>query len=188
MTLIGQLQPLQPNSGKQVSSSVIAGMTQSLTRARYQIMMATSNPRGAGFIYVPTNGASALPREVSARRKLMTVAIERPGNFTSMLNDQLLGGETYPILTFVLGTAAGVVSGGAGLLFSVATTALSLTQTAQRVLARSGDELWQVEEIGRVGNNVVHVGAYFLYDPNRNAAFSGGNGWLFHEERTVLSV
>jgi hypothetical protein len=180
---MASLQPLQPDSGKRFSSSVITGMTMSITHARNQLMRSVANQQGRGFLTVPAPG-----QRLMASRCLMTVRAERSGGFTESLNTALLGGEQYPILNFVLGTAAGVVSGGVGFVFSVATTALSLNQTAQRILARGGDELWQVEQIGRAGRDVVHVGAYFLYDPFRNSAFRSGNGWLIHEERTVLTV
>jgi len=187
--LLAALQLLQPHSGKRISDSVITGMTQSFSNARYDLIRKRTNPRGAGYLTEPTGGANALPGAVSARRKLMTLAAGSSDNYTASLNTQLLGGSSYPILSFVLGAAAGAVSGGAGLLFSVATTALSLSQTAQRVLARRGDELWAVEEIGKDNSNrVVHVGAFFLYDPFRNTAFGQGNGWLIHEERTVLDL
>jgi hypothetical protein len=174
-------------------------MTRSRTQARYRLIRSIPNPRGAGFVAVPTEGAQSLmqPQSRQSIRRLMTVQREVRGNFTSTLNDDLLGGESYPILNFALGTAAGVVSGGAGLLFAVATLALDLSRTVQRVLARGGDELWQVEEIGRAeasglfasGQVAVHIGAYFLYDPFRHGgSFESGRGWLIHEARTELTL
>jgi len=173
---------LQPDSGKRLNPTVITAMTMSITRQRNQLMRSVANPQGRGILIVPAPG-----QHLTASRRLMTFQAERSGVLTEMLNTELLGGEQYPILSFVLGTATGV-NPLAGFVFSVATTALSLNQTAQRILARRGDELWQVEQIGRTGRDVVHVGAYFLYDPFRNSAFRSGNGWLIHEERTVLTV
>ena len=74
-------------------------------------------------------------------------------------------------------------------------TALSLSQTSQRVLARAGDELWQVEEIGKARDKnffgsdtmeMVHIGSYFLVDPHRSIGLVRSKGWLIHEERTVI--
>jgi len=183
--LLSRLSGLQPQSKCWLPNSIITGLTLSLTQARYQLIR-TDMVRGK-YIFVPTDGLAKIPPKVSAYRKLKTIDREQKGNFTYSLNTELLGGEQYPILTFVLGTAVGAVSGGAGLLFGATTTYLSLQQTAQRVLAREGDEVWQVEEIGKSGQDVVHVGSYFLQDPfrgHRNAA----SGWLIHEERTVLTV
>lgn len=187
--IIASLQELQRDSGKRIPDSVITGMTRSLTRARYQLIRSRMNPSGAGVLYEPTDGISSLPKYTQSVRKLMTLSDSvTEDSFTYILNTALLGGKSYPILTAVLGTIAGAASAGAGLLFTVASTALSVAQTSQRVLARSGDELWQVEEIGKVKSAVVHVGSYFLVDPYRGRGRSRIKGWLIHEERTELDV
>lgn len=82
------------------------------------------------------------------------------GNYTFSLNTALLGGQSYPILDAILGTAVGVASGLAGLLFSIATTSINLQKTSQRVLARSGDEIWHVEEIGKVSSGGSYKAIY----------------------------
>ncbi len=106
-------------------------------------------------------------------------------NLTFRLNTALLGGENYPVLTAILGTAAGMVSVGGGLLFAAFTTSISATQKQRRVLARGGDEIWQVEEIGKIkdgsGYKAMHINSYFLVDPYRRQAPS--KGWLIHDER-----
>jgi hypothetical protein len=186
--ILSSLRDLQRDSGKRVSDSVITGMTRSFTRARYQLIRYRSNPSGPGFVHEPTDGVASLPQNVHASRKLMTLSPGVENNFTFSLNTALLGGRNYPILTAVLGTITGAASGGAGLLFTVTSTALSLSQTSQRVLARGGDELWQVEEIGKIGSEVWHVGSYFLVDPYRHRGPSRTKGWLIHEERTELDV
>jgi hypothetical protein len=163
-------------------------MTLSLTQARNQLIRAEKNLQGAGFLYVPTRGAASLAQNVHAARTLMT--IQATSGFTTMLNQALAGGESYPVLNAVLGTVAGAASAGAGLLFTIGSTALDLSRTHQGVQARDSDELWQVEEIGRVRNGtsweVVHVGSYFLVDPFRRQTVT--QGWLIHEERTQLTV
>lgn len=102
---------------------------------------------------------------------------------------ELAGGKSYPVLNAVLGTVAGAQL-VAGMLFTIGTTALELSKTHHGVPARQGDELWQVEEIGKVVKgaawDVVHVGSYFLIDPFRTQTVT--NGWLIHEEGTLLSV
>lgn len=191
------LQDLQPDSNKRLPDSVITGMTLSLTRARYQLIRSRKNPSGAGFICEPTLGASSISMNSQAIRKLMTLSADSEQSFTGTLNTALLGGASYPILEAVLGTFVGTVSAGAGLLFTVASTALNIARTTQRVLAREGDEIWQVEEIGRAkktgwasGDSVVavHVGSYFLVDPYRSSGNARHKGWLIHEERTELTL
>lgn len=108
------------------------------------------------------------------------------------LNTALQGGTNYPILTAGLGVVAGVVSFGAGLIFTVATTAISLHQTTSRVLARPGDKIIHVEEIGKERNGAsykpVYVSSFFLVDPFRTNGNSLTKGWLIHEEREYLSL
>ncbi len=197
--IINQLDPLQQESGKRIANSVITGMTRSLTRARYQLMNSQMNPSGGGAIYVPTRGTQSLSQATNRQniRKLMTLPAEREDNFTHSLNTELLGGEQYPVLTAVLGTGVGLVTAGGGILFTAATTALSLANTAQRVLARLGDELWQIEEIGKSNSSrwfdgntqsAFHVGSYFLVDPHRAGGNVRSKGWLIHEERTELTL
>ena len=102
-----------------------------------------------------------------------------------------MGGKNYPVLTAILGAGAGLVSGGAALLFSAGSTALSVAQKSHKVLARAGDELWKVEEIGKVRNGtafeVVHVSSYFLVDPYRKKPGTL-HSWLIHEERKELTL
>ena len=196
-TVLASLPELQPESGKYLPDSLITGMTRSFTQARHQLIRSRMNPAGYGHIYQPTNGTASLLNGAHAVRKLMTLSPGLEENFTHRLNTGLLGGESYPILTAVLGTIAGVASAGAGLLFTIASTGLSLSQTSQRVLARGGDELWQVEEIGKSRESglfsgestvAVHVGSYFLVDPYRSRGGARNTGWLIHEERQELTL
>jgi hypothetical protein len=98
----------------------------------------------------------------------------------------LLGGERYPVLTAAIGIAGGAISGGAGLLFTLSTTGLALVNTAGKVLARAGDEIWHIEEIGKEGNKAIYISAFFIVDPYRKQA--PDKGWLIHEEREEISL
>lgn len=197
--ILASLQKLQPKSNRRLPDSIITGMTLSLTFARYNLIRTTLNPVGGGYITGPTYGTESLLKKENLQsiRKLMTLPEVTENSFTNSLNTELLGGEQYPILTATLGTAAGIASFGAGLLFTVGTTALSLAVTVQRVLARMGDELWQIEEIGKesttgffggVETKAVHVGSYFLVDPYRGPGNVRSKGWLIHEQRTELNL
>lgn len=136
-----------------------------------------------------------IQKNTQSLRKIRTLDPGQEGNFTFSLNTALLGGQSYPILDAVLGTAVGVASGLAGLLFSIATTSINLQKTSQRVLARSGDEIWHVEEIGKVSSDgsykAIYVSSYFIVDPFRGHSLhthSNGKGWLIHEEREELTL
>lgn len=136
----------------------------------------------------PRGGAASLlqPQNTYSNRKVKTLS----GGYEyiiKLLNKELSGGEDYPILTAALGTVAGIASFGAGLIFTAATTAISTGKQTYGVLARPGDEVWHVEQIGKVGNKAVHVSSYLLGDPYRGN--TSCKGWLIHEERkdVVLS-
>ena len=191
--LLALLEPLQTDSGKHLPAYVIAKIN---TRERYQLMR-TSTTFGKSrlgvprVLHEPTNGVSSLSlsKNTHTTRKLMSIsAAGTEDSFMFTLNTALLGGKSYPILTAALGTIVGLASMGAGLLFTATSTALNVSRTSQRVLARAGDELWQVEQIGKVESAVVHVEAYILLDPYRSRAQSRIKGWLIHEERTELDI
>lgn len=135
----------------------------------------------------PKNGIQSLANPVnlhSARK----VKILGPGKeqIINILNKALLGGENYPVLTTVLGIAGGMVSGFGSILFSVGTTAISINNQVRQVLARFGDEIWHVEEIGKVGNKAMYVSCYFIVDPYR--AQTPNKGWLIDETRIELDL
>ena len=177
--IINQLQELQKDSGKHLSP-VITGYLQDHgePRALVETVLVANGKWGVK----PKAGASSLLKAQNRqiKRKVKTLSTSYD-HIINQLNTSLLGGESDPVFTAVLGNAAGVASGGAGLIFTIATTGLSLANTVQRVLARTGDEIWQVEEIGKVGNKATYVSSYFIVDPYRNQTQS--KGWLIHEER-----
>ena len=182
-----KLVSLQKQSDMRLPDSIITGLTKSLTQARYQLIRAIANPTGAGFITVPTNGTASLLSNIQARRMLWT-AKENDG-FLQMLNKELQGGEEYPILSAVVGEGVGffpVVGTAMSLLFSGVSAGVDLAKTSHTVIARAGDQVWQIEEIGKVGTKVVHVGSYWVVDPYRKQAPE--KGWLIHEQRTELTL
>ncbi len=104
------------------------------------------------YIVKPVKGVSSLvtPNNRISRRKVRTLQSSSI-NALNKLNSELLGGESYPILTTALGIAGGAVSGSASLLFTLATTGFSLAKTTSKVLVRLDDEIWHIEEIGKEG-------------------------------------
>jgi hypothetical protein len=180
--IISQLQPLKKKSGIRINPVAVSHIQSndppSALIRPYQI----ANMKWA---VKPLNGASSLSKKenCSIRRKVRVLSPYQV-NKIAVLNDALLGGRSYPILTAALGIVGGAVSAGAGLIFTVATTAISYSTTAQRILARAGDEIWHVEEIGREGDKPVYVSAYFIQDPYRaGTPQAPAKGWLIHEER-----
>ncbi len=139
------------------------------------------------YATVPIKGASSLatPNNTDVNRRVRTFTAGSE-HIVDKLNKELLGGESYPILTTVLGIATGVVSAGAGLVFTLSNTGLSLANTASKVLARPGDEIWHHEKIGKEGNKIIYVSAFFIVDPYRRTSTT--KGWLIHEEREELSL
>jgi hypothetical protein len=186
--VISSLKGLRKDSGKRIPDNFITEFTKSNAQARNQLIQRRSDSSDLGTVLVPTKGIASLPRNTQKIRKIKTLDVSIEDNQTYQLNTALLGGTSYPILTAVLGTIVGVASGGAGLLFTIASTAISMSQTSHRVLARGGDEIWQVEEIGKTGSKAVHVGSYFLVDPYRSRSQSRTKGWLIHEERNKLDI
>jgi len=192
--ILNQLQELKPYSNKRIISSSVDGFSGYMQASGLNPMQLVKDERiaNANWIKVPRYGGDSI-LEIKNRqslRKIMTLSAGVDTNFTYRLNTALLGGESYPVLNWFLGAAAGMASGGAGFIFSVTTTAIDMGKTSHRVLARSGDEIWQVEEIGKVTSGadvkVMHVNSYFLADPYRGHA--QGKGWLIHEERSELTL
>jgi len=187
VSVMVQLPELQKSFDRRITKTVIARIQ---NQSRPQALVDAVMIANGNWAVKPKNGASSLSQlnNQQSIRKVKTLWPGEEGNVTYQLNSALLGGSSYPILTTALGIAAGFSSAGAGLLFTIGTTGLSLTQTSQRVLARTGDEIWHVEEIGKVKNGgtyeAVYVTSFFLVDPFRRQAPT--KGWLIHEERKNL--
>ncbi len=180
--IISQLQPLKKKSGVRIHPVAVSHI-QSNT-VPYSLIK-QHRLANASWAVKPRDGAASLSKKenCSVRRKVRVLS-EHDQNKLSVLNDALLGERSYPILMAALGIAAGTVA-GAGLIFTATTTALSYANTAQRILARAGDEIWHVEEIGREGDKPVYVSAFFIQDPYRaGTPRAPAKGWLIHEERT----
>lgn len=190
---INRLPTLQPESGKRLPTSLIHGFS---TSGGGSTSLIRTERTGGEWVGVPRQGAAQLIGNPHARRKVFTLDSSRQG-FIEILNTALLGGDSYPVLLAVLGTAAGAVSGGAGLLFTVSTLGVDLGRRSRKVLGRLGDEIWHVEEVGKVMENnffsadgyvAMHVSSYLLVDPFRARSQAGAKGWLLHEERKPVRL
>lgn len=191
--IIRQLSTLQPESGQRLPTSIIYGFSSSSGGSSQLIRI---DHRGGDYVGIPAHGTASLLQHVRSRVKVFTLEQSRAG-FMRALNQELKGGASYPVLTTVLGTAVGVASGGAGLLFTAATLAVDLNRRNTDVLARVGDEIWHVEEIGKVfEDNLIsrdryvptHVSSFFLVDPYRSRGDSAVKGWLLHESRMEVAL
>lgn len=192
--ILNQLEELQKQSKKSLNLPIVSAIQ---NKAHPRTLVVQDIVANGKWVTKPIKDATSLlkPENRQSLRKIRTLAPGRDGNLTFSLNTSLLGGQNYPILNAALGTAVGLAGFGAGLLFTIGTTGLSLQQTSQRVLARSGDEIWHVEEIGKslIGGSYkpVYVSSFFIVDPFRGQTHLGqsdSKGWLIHEERLELSL
>ena len=182
--IINQLQELQKQSDRRLNG-VIRSLIQD--HANPRALVKKELVANGQFSLVPVKGAQSL-LTANNRDLYRKVKTFNPGSMHVMdkLNKELLGGENYPILTALLGFAAGPISAGGSVMFSVANTALSLANTTSKVLARPGDEIWHHEKIGKQGNKVIYVSAFFIIDPYRKQANS--KGWLIDEVREEITI
>lgn len=188
--ILDQLHELRPETGIKVLGDMKGLRLYLQDMGRSPLLLINPKIDRGRVVYEPAVPLPSLASKEGrvAQRRAMTLPNVVEDNYTFMLNNSLLGGRDYPLLTSIAGFGAGLVSGGAGLIFSAAATGVSLGKTTHRILARGGDELWQMEEIGKSkkGRSYVpmHVLSYFLVDP-----FRGTNHrkvWLIHEERNEL--
>ncbi len=174
---------LMPDSKIRLLGSTVDGLTKKGTKRKYKLAIQTYKE------FMPIAGLSG-PMDIYSCEHLITLPVDAEGNITYALNDDLLNVQDYPLMKLVLGKAVRLVPGIgflASLTFSLACYGLDKFKTIHRVVAREGDQIWQVEEIGKDGKNIVHVMGLFLVDPYRHQS-PPTQGWLIHEERTNLDV
>lgn len=194
--LLGRLPGLPSRIDRRLQSSTIAGLKAERAGGGFA---RTGDPRqlvevgsdthwfwGRQYHQEPDPDVDLMKTNV-ARRKLLTFDA-RNETFRRSLNKDLGGGESYPILTTVLGLTAGFVSAGAGYLWTGFTTALALSQDAQEVRARDGDEVHQIEIVGKNGNRIEYVEWLVLVDPFRLSALRNIRQWVIHDEREEVRV
>lgn len=185
--MVMSLPQLKRPSGVRIATSVVYGLT---SGGGHRLIRMTR--RGSDYYGIPRAGVHSVASNLQYRQRLMNLDASKHA-FMRTLNRQLKGGTTYPVLLFALSTAVGAASAGAGLLFGVSTLMVDLNRRDTDVLARKGDEVWAIEEIGRVYEDntfssdrwiAVHVMSYFLNDPFRAQGSNPEKGWLIHEHRT----
>ncbi|MEO0332535.1 MAG: hypothetical protein AAF223_12770 [Bacteroidota bacterium] len=192
---VSQLPRLRRHSGQRVASSLIHGFA---AHSGGQTRLISPQFRsGQGIIQVPRNGASSVLQGLRSVQKVMTFGSSNRG-FMTRLNQSLKGGESYPALVFTLGLVfvpLGTVGTVGGIIFGASTAAFDGARRSTNVLAREGDEIWHVEEIGRAYEDnwiaddrwvATHISSYFLVDPFRRQRPE--KGWLLHEMRRTIEM
>jgi len=191
-SVIEHLDELRPETGVKILGDMIGLKRHLQDTGRKPLLLANPKLLNGRWVHEPSTSAKNLDKRENrvAHRKAMDLPNAVEDNYTFMLNNRLMGGRNYPLLTSLAGVGTGLVSGGAGLIFSAAATGISLGKTSHRILARGGDQLWQMEEIGKSRKGAsfvpVHVLSYFLVDPFREG--SNRKMWLIHEERNELVI
>lgn len=126
--ILSQLQELQRKSNNHLNPVAVSSIQD---HAKPRALVETVLVSNGKFAVKPIKGASSLatPNNRQSKRKVSTLTVGNE-HVTSKLNLELLGGETYPVLTAALGIATGPISAGAGLLFTIATPAYSRARFA----------------------------------------------------------
>ena len=89
----------------------------------------------------------------------------------------------------VLSVGVGVFTAGGGALFSILSGAASAAKVNQPVRARQGDEIWQLEVVGKQGQTIQHMEYFVLVDPYRTSPKSQYvSEWIIHEERREIKI
>ncbi|MGB3589502.1 MAG: hypothetical protein WBA23_23350 [Tunicatimonas sp.] len=192
---VSQLPRLRRHSGQRVSNSIIHGFAAysggqtRLIRPQFR--------SGQGIVQVPRNGVSNVLQGLRSVQRVMTFGSSHRG-FMARLNQSLKGGESYPALIFALGLAfvpLGTVGTVGGVIFGASTAAFDSARRSTSVLAREGDEIWHVEEVGRTFEDnyiqddrwiATHISSFFLVDPFRRQ--NTEKGWLLHEGRRTIEM
>ncbi len=178
--LLACLPNIAPESRRvgQVATDVWMGLRSSWNGPR---LARVENVGGNRYVHVPPNTVNLCSENIS-RQRLITFS-QRDSHIMSQLNTQLRGGRSYPVVSGVAGMFANVG-------YSIITTAVSARQAAMtmEVQARTQDEVWAIEMVGKQGQELKHVLYLWLVDPVRGgqAGQTGCSAWLIHERRNNL--
>lgn len=178
MLLISKLPSLSQKKAPTLPQSTIAGFL-SQTRNRFCLLDAIiDGARVKGYRPDPEVDWRSTN---SHRRRVLTLDASRDG-FRASLNLALGGGETFPVTTTLGGLGVGALSGGAGAFYSVAALLIELSRSVQPTRARTGDEVWHVEQLAKQGHDVFHVENFVLRDPFRaREGAAQAHEWIIHQ-------
>lgn len=194
--LLKHLKELRPDSGVRIVNSIVHGF-HGASNSKGEAGKTLIKPEmkaNAQWIWKVNGNLQAYraPENHFYREKVRSFGEDENGGFIERLNVALQGGKSYPILSLISGAIVGAASSGVGLLFSTTSTVASMSKYTHRVLARPGDQIWKVEELGKVKSGseyqAVHVLSFFVIDPFRDGSKFRNRGWLIHEERTDVDL
>lgn len=191
--VFNHLDEIKPDSSKSLQLSVVEGLMagSGSSEKPYIELVKAKVAANNNYRWELSHGIDSIISKSGQfrRRKIKTFAED---GFIGRLNLALKGGARYPILSTVTGVLFGKVNPAMGLLFSAASTTHGMSKTSHDVIARPGDELWKVEEIGKVrsrgGYKMVHIYSLFIVDPFRDLSSFNNIGWLIHEDRKDVHV
>lgn len=199
--IMTQLTVLCEDSGKRLPEKIIMGFDQ--MAGGLHLITRTSLQSD----WVPRGGTASLLKNLHSAKKVWAFGSAN-GVHRNLLNHTLKG-DSFPILDAALVMAiggVGLLSGGGAMIIGGCLIAFNgakgLIKTETRdtdVLARVGDEILQIEEIGKQredhwfssdGYVATHVVSYFLIDPYRSGGHHrcGVGGWLLHEQRRPIAL
>lgn len=186
-TLLATLPPLSQSSGKWLPSYVVEGLKTGLGRSANpnELVQFRTGQNIRDQFYVIRPGVDA-SRTNAYRRFVMEFGGARVSYMRS-LNRELLGGEDYPVTMALLGIATGAVSAGAGALFSLATAVVSDAKPKQSIQVRDGDQLWQIEQLGKANGEIIHSSCFVVVDPLRKEK-NLIHSWVIHERRNEVVI
>jgi hypothetical protein len=173
--LLSFLPVLPPDSKRKLMPEIVTGLKRGLSRSGSALLKTEYDGRTGVVSTIAVD-----PKKVNAnRRKLMILGPEKAVHMRS-INDSLRNEPSAAETAF--GFFLDVVGLGTDVLCSIGQLVTSKPSPA--VLARQGDEVWQLERFGKIGTTIQYVDYLLLVDPLRaRAAGSMPCEWIIHEER-----
>lgn len=165
--LQAKLPTLPKASRNHLSTSFIIGLTTKLTE---RFVLIKQHGILYDIHYKPRIKVNLMSQN-AARSKILTLDSGQAG-FVNTLNLGLKGGDEYPILTAFLSVGVGIFTAGAGAVFSILSGVASAAKVNQPVRARLGDEIWQLEVVGKEGGEIKPMEYLVLIDPYRTGSKS----------------
>ena len=147
---------------------------------RGPVLAHKKNTGGHEFIHEPPADNDLCLRYIS-RQKLLEFTPD-DDHLLSKLNAELSGDRHYPSVSSICGTFANMTYGA----IQAAVSAYRI-EHALHAQARTGNELWAIEVVGRQGQDLKHVLYLWLVEHLKEGCSGGGyNTWLVHEVRHDL--
>jgi hypothetical protein len=179
-----------PNAPKATNKSLATSVVYGITHKEGHKLVNVARI-GGDYVKVPNSGVDLM--RTNAAKELRVKCSDANRGFMESLNRSMAGGEDYPLLTGLLSIGAGLFSAGAGILFTIASSAVSAAKSTQPTRARIGDEVWSLEVVTRGpteggSSTFLHIQYYLLVDPFRQGNHQIPSEWVIFEERTRLVI